>query len=212
MGAGRGAAGRPRKRVETPLKGPWTLPNFITLVRLAALPFFLVSIAGGRFGIALAIFVAAGLSDGVDGYPRAALRHEVGARRLPRPDRRQAAADDVVPVPRDPVLPGPRQGAGLAGGHGAVARLPPDARRAAADPDLGQEAVPADVGRQGHDRDADRERALRPLRQHLGLAAAGPARSARAPWRASRSTPASTTSTASRATRRSRSRRTHDRA
>ncbi len=51
-----------------PLRGPWTLPNFITLVRLAALPFFLVSIAGGRFGIALAIFVAAGLSDGVDGF------------------------------------------------------------------------------------------------------------------------------------------------
>ena len=50
------------------MRGPWTLPNFITLVRLAALPFFLVSIAGGRFGIALAIFVAAGASDGVDGY------------------------------------------------------------------------------------------------------------------------------------------------
>ena len=52
----------------TPLKGPWTLPNFITLVRLAALPFFLVCISDGRFGIALAIFVAAGLSDGVDGF------------------------------------------------------------------------------------------------------------------------------------------------
>ncbi len=54
--------------METALRGPWTLPNFITLVRLAVLPFFLVSIAGGRFGIALAIFVGAGLSDGVDGY------------------------------------------------------------------------------------------------------------------------------------------------
>jgi cardiolipin synthase (CMP-forming) len=54
--------------VETPLTGPWTLPNFITLVRLAALPFFLVCISDGRFGIALAIFVAAGLSDGVDGF------------------------------------------------------------------------------------------------------------------------------------------------
>lgn len=50
------------------MKGLWTLPNFITLVRLAALPFFLVSIAEGRFGIALALFVAAGISDGVDGY------------------------------------------------------------------------------------------------------------------------------------------------
>ena len=50
------------------MKGLWTLPNFITLVRLAALPFFLLAIAEGSFGIALAIFVAAGISDGVDGY------------------------------------------------------------------------------------------------------------------------------------------------
>ena len=50
------------------MKGLWTLPNFITLVRLAMLPFFLLSIAEGRFGIALILFVAAGISDGVDGY------------------------------------------------------------------------------------------------------------------------------------------------
>jgi cardiolipin synthase len=50
------------------VKGLWTLPNFITLVRLATLPFFLLSIAEGRFGIALVLFVAAGISDGVDGY------------------------------------------------------------------------------------------------------------------------------------------------
>ena len=31
------------------MKGLWTLPNFITLVRLATLPFFLLSIAEGRF-------------------------------------------------------------------------------------------------------------------------------------------------------------------
>ena len=54
--------------MEAPLRGPWTLPNFITLLRLAALPFFLVSISDGRFDIALAIFVVAGISDGVDGY------------------------------------------------------------------------------------------------------------------------------------------------
>jgi len=50
------------------VKGPWTLPNFITLIRLAALPFFLIAIAEGRFGIALGIFVAAGISDGIDGF------------------------------------------------------------------------------------------------------------------------------------------------
>ena len=50
------------------LRGPWTLPNFITLLRLAALPFFLYAISQGRFGIALVLFVAAGISDGIDGY------------------------------------------------------------------------------------------------------------------------------------------------
>ncbi len=50
------------------MKGPWTLPNFITLLRLAVLPFFLYAISVGRYDIALALFVAAGISDGIDGY------------------------------------------------------------------------------------------------------------------------------------------------
>ena len=50
------------------MKGPWTLPNFITLLRLAVLPFFLYTISIGRFDVALALFVAAGISDGIDGY------------------------------------------------------------------------------------------------------------------------------------------------
>lgn len=50
------------------MRGPWTLPNFITLLRLAMLPFFLVAISDGRFDLALALFVAAGVSDGIDGY------------------------------------------------------------------------------------------------------------------------------------------------
>jgi cardiolipin synthase len=50
------------------VKGPWTLPNFITLLRLAALPFFLLAISAGRFGIALGLFVGAGVSDGIDGF------------------------------------------------------------------------------------------------------------------------------------------------
>jgi cardiolipin synthase len=49
-------------------RGPWTLPNFITLLRLAAVPFFLLAIAEGRFVIALVLFVVAGISDGVDGF------------------------------------------------------------------------------------------------------------------------------------------------
>jgi cardiolipin synthase (CMP-forming) len=50
------------------VKGPWTLPNFITLLRLAMLPFFLVAIYDGSFRLALGLFVAAGISDGIDGY------------------------------------------------------------------------------------------------------------------------------------------------
>lgn len=50
------------------MKGPWTLPNFITLLRLAVLPFFLYAISVGRFDAALTLFVAAGISDGIDGY------------------------------------------------------------------------------------------------------------------------------------------------
>lgn len=49
-------------------RGPWTIPNFITLLRLALLPPFLYSIASGRTLLALLFFVVAGLSDGLDGY------------------------------------------------------------------------------------------------------------------------------------------------
>lgn len=70
--------GRPRGVL---LRGPWTLPNFITLMRLAALPFFLYAISINRFGIALVLFVAAGISDGIDGYlaRRFEMRSALGA-------------------------------------------------------------------------------------------------------------------------------------
>jgi cardiolipin synthase (CMP-forming) len=63
------------------VRGPWTLPNFITVARLAALPFFLFSISVGRFGIALLLFVAAGVSDGIDGFlaRQFDMRSELGA-------------------------------------------------------------------------------------------------------------------------------------
>jgi cardiolipin synthase len=52
------------------LRGPWTIPNLITLMRLAVLPFFLYSIAAERPVAAL----AAGISDGLDGFLARALR------------------------------------------------------------------------------------------------------------------------------------------
>src|ERR1019366_9116304 len=47
---------------------PWTLPNFLTFARLASLPFLIMAILGGRHGVALVIFLAAAITDVVDGY------------------------------------------------------------------------------------------------------------------------------------------------
>jgi cardiolipin synthase len=47
---------------------PWTLPNFLTFARLVALPFLVMAILGGRAWAALAIFLAAAVTDIVDGY------------------------------------------------------------------------------------------------------------------------------------------------
>ena len=55
------------------LRGPWTIPNLITILRLAVLPVFLYAIATVQPVAALALFVVAGLSDGLDGYLARAL-------------------------------------------------------------------------------------------------------------------------------------------
>ena len=44
-----------------------TVPNQITFLRLGFLPFFIISILYGRYAWALAVLIAAGLSDGLDG-------------------------------------------------------------------------------------------------------------------------------------------------
>ncbi len=55
------------------LRGPWTIPNLITLLRLGVLPLFLYAIATVRPVAALVFFVVAGISDGLDGYLARAL-------------------------------------------------------------------------------------------------------------------------------------------
>ena len=45
----------------------FTVPNQLTFLRLGFLPFFIISIQYHRYGIALAILIAAGLTDGLDG-------------------------------------------------------------------------------------------------------------------------------------------------
>jgi len=54
-------------RVEESLR-PLTVPNFITLLRLAMIPFFILALADHDFRLAMAIFVIAGLSDSLDGF------------------------------------------------------------------------------------------------------------------------------------------------
>jgi len=46
---------------------PFTIPNGITLVRLALTPFFVLGVVEGNYRFALVIFIVAGLSDGLDG-------------------------------------------------------------------------------------------------------------------------------------------------
>jgi cardiolipin synthase len=43
------------------------IPNFLTLLRLAAIPVFLIFLGDHRYGHALVIFVAAGVTDALDG-------------------------------------------------------------------------------------------------------------------------------------------------
>ena len=55
-------SGNLKKRV-----GHLTLANQLTFLRLVAVPFFILAILGARFGLALALFIAAGVTDLFDG-------------------------------------------------------------------------------------------------------------------------------------------------
>jgi cardiolipin synthase len=56
-----------RRRVEEKLR-PLTLPNFITLTRMAMVPFFALAVWERDFSLALWILIIAGLTDAFDGY------------------------------------------------------------------------------------------------------------------------------------------------
>ena len=45
----------------------WTAPNQLTLLRLIFIPFIVMNVAEGDHGWALGLFIAAGISDGLDG-------------------------------------------------------------------------------------------------------------------------------------------------
>ncbi len=61
-----GVALRAAKEVRAALR-PFTIPNGITLLRLALTPFFVLATVSGDHLLALGIFVAAGISDALDG-------------------------------------------------------------------------------------------------------------------------------------------------
>ncbi|MCP4895479.1 MAG: CDP-alcohol phosphatidyltransferase family protein [bacterium] len=56
-----------RAKVEEKLR-PLTLPNFLTLIRMAIVPFVVIAIAEGDFLLALWILIIGGLTDSFDGY------------------------------------------------------------------------------------------------------------------------------------------------
>jgi cardiolipin synthase len=69
-----------RARVEEKLR-PLTLPNFITLFRMAIVPFFVLAVNDKDFALATWIFVIAGFTDTLDGWlaRRLGVRSRIGA-------------------------------------------------------------------------------------------------------------------------------------
>ncbi|HEX8167501.1 MAG TPA: CDP-alcohol phosphatidyltransferase family protein [Beijerinckiaceae bacterium] len=84
-----------------------TLPNLITIARLLMVPVVIVMLMQGEWGWAFALFVAAGVSDGVDGYlaRRLDMRTEFGAYIDPLADK-ALLVSIYVTLPIIGVLPG----------------------------------------------------------------------------------------------------------
>ncbi|MGA7381156.1 MAG: CDP-alcohol phosphatidyltransferase family protein [Terriglobales bacterium] len=53
-----------------------TFPNQLTLLRMTFLPFIVIKLVDGRYGVALILFVLAGMSDGLDGLLARALKQQ----------------------------------------------------------------------------------------------------------------------------------------
>ena len=66
-------AQRAAREVRAALR-PFTIPNGITLLRIAVTPFFVLAAVSGNHVVALGLFVLAGLSDAVDGLLARLLR------------------------------------------------------------------------------------------------------------------------------------------
>jgi cardiolipin synthase len=84
-----------------------TIPNIITIGRLIIVPFVVMMIGQGRWGIAFVLFLAAGISDAVDGFiaKRFDMRSEFGAYIDPLADK-ALLVSIYVTLPIIGVLPG----------------------------------------------------------------------------------------------------------
>jgi cardiolipin synthase len=78
--AGERSGEKIRARVEEKLR-PLTLPNFITLFRMAIVPFFVLAVNDKDFVLATWIFIIAGFTDTLDGWlaRRLGVRSKIGA-------------------------------------------------------------------------------------------------------------------------------------
>ena len=56
--------------------GKVTLANKISIVRIILIPFFITAVAYSRFDLALLVFIAAVISDGLDGFIARALKQK----------------------------------------------------------------------------------------------------------------------------------------
>lgn len=104
-----GTGAKIRARVEEKLR-PLTLPNFITLIRMAIVPFVVLAIYEGDFLLALWILIVAGLTDSLDGYlaRRFNMNSVVGAYLDPIADKMLLTAAYVsltIPQGQDVVIP-----------------------------------------------------------------------------------------------------------
>jgi cardiolipin synthase len=53
-----------------------TYPNQLTLLRMSFLPFIVIKLVDGHYGVALILFILAGMSDGLDGLLARALKQQ----------------------------------------------------------------------------------------------------------------------------------------
>ena len=98
-----------RTRVEEKLR-PLTLPNFITLMRMAMVPFFVLAVSERDFRLALWILIIAGLTDSFDGYlaRRMNMQSRIGAYLDPIADKLLITVAYIaltIPLGQEVVIP-----------------------------------------------------------------------------------------------------------